>query len=137
MADGSTKLLKDVKIGDIVLDHFNNPQKVLNWLSRTAKEGYEKIVEIVVENNGELGSFICPGHHRMINNQNQTKFVYDLNIGDLIKSFNGNSIIVQINQVLINYNDIRLCDIQVENTKTFQIYPFRVNKDLTAQKNIF
>jgi DNA polymerase III alpha subunit len=137
IADGSMKLLKDIKQGDIVLDHFNNPQKVLNWTTRLAKEGYEQIVEIVVENNGKFGAFICPGHHRMINQNNETKFVYDLNIGDKIKSFNNESVIVQINNVVQNYNEIRLCDIQVENTKTFQIYPFKVDKNLTCQKNIF
>ncbi len=138
MVDNTVKQLKDIKVGDIVLDHTNNPQKVLNWTTRSAKEGFEKVVEIVVENGGELGSFICPGHHRMIRNTDEECFVYDLNIGDKIKSFNRNEAkVVQINEVNYNYNQIKLCDIQVENTETFQIYPFSVDNNLTAQNVIF
>ena len=133
MASGEIKPIKDLQVGDLVLDHMNNPQKILNWTTRTAKSGYEKIVEIVIKNNQELGSFICPGHHRMINSQNEIKFVYDLNIGDKIKSFGlEEAIIVAINSIEIDYNLIKLVDIQVENTKTFQIYPFIVNENLTC-----
>lgn len=138
LANGKIKQLKDIKIGDIILDHFNNPQKVINWTTRNAKEGYEKIIEIVVENNGEIGSFICPGHHRMIKSNNEECFIYDLNIGDEIKSFNREkAIVLQINEVNFNYNNIKLCDIQIENTQTFQIYPFKVDENLTAQNIIF
>lgn len=137
LSDGNIKLLKDIKTGDIVLDHNNESQKILNWTTRSAKKGYEKIVEVVVDNDGELGSFISPGHHRMINNKNEVKFVYELNIGDKIKSFDGESIIIDIKDVEIDYDDIKLCDIQVENSKTFQIYPFNVDKNLTCQNNIF
>lgn len=138
MYSGEIKPIKDVKIGDIVLDHMNNPQKILNWTTRTAKEGYEKIVEVVVKNGKELGSFICPDHHRMINEKNEVKFVYELHIGDKIKSFGLNdAIIIAINQININYNLIKLVDIQVENTKTFQIYPFLVNENLTCVHNVF
>lgn len=137
LANGNIKLLKEIETGDIVLDHNNEEQKVLNWTTRTAKNGYEKIVEVIVNNNGELGSFISPGHHRMINDRDEVKFVYELNIGDKIKSFNNESIIIDIKDVNEDYDNIVLCDIQVENSKTFQIYPFKVDKDLTCQNNIF
>jgi hypothetical protein len=45
--------------------------------------------------------------------------------------------IIQINEVNYNYNKIKLCDIQIENTKTFQIYPFAVDNSLTAQNDVF
>lgn len=139
LASGEIKCLNDVKIGDVILDHMNNPQKVLNWTTRTAKIGYEKIVEIVVKNGKELGSFVCPGHHRMINNKDEIKFVYELNIGDKIKSFDSNedSTIISINSIDIDYNKIRLVDIQVENTETFQIFPFKVNNNLTCIQNLY
>jgi hypothetical protein len=133
MADGSIKELKNIKVGDVVLDHMDHQQKILNWASRSAKVGFEVVVEIVIENNGELGSFICPGHHRMILDSNEVRYAYDLKITDCIKSFGRDrALIIAINKVDISYNEITLCDIQVENSETFQIYPFRVNDDLTA-----
>jgi len=133
LAEGSEICLKDINIGDSVIDHENNVQKVLNKTTRTAKKGFEKIVEIVVECNDELGSFICPGHHRMIDENSNQIFVYDLNIGSKIKTSNSFATVIRINDVEMDYNEINLVDIQVSNSKTFQIYPFEIDeKTLSA-----
>jgi hypothetical protein len=34
MADYSIKQLKDVRVGDLVIDSFSNPRRVLNWTDR-------------------------------------------------------------------------------------------------------
>lgn len=137
LADGSEKLLKNIEVGDMVIDHENNAQEVLNKTKRTAKAGYEKIVEVIVESNGELGSFICPGHHRMIDSESKEVFVYDLNIGSKIKTSNSFATVIRINNVDIDYDQINLVDIQVSNTKTFQIYPFEINKKTLSAFDCF
>lgn len=141
MFDGSYKLLRDIKIGDVVLDANGGPGEVINYAIRTARSGYEKIVELVVKNDQELGSFICPGHHKMISPGHTVKYVYELNIGDKIKSFGNNNFaqIIAINDVDIDYDKINLVDIQVLPSATFQILPFKVEvfgEYITCTNNI-
>lgn len=78
-ADGTIKNIEDVKIGDIVIDHENNPQKVLATLQ------YD-ISEEIIELNFDNGSTIkCTKDHEFFTNNRGWIKAVDLNENDDIR----------------------------------------------------
>lgn len=128
MRDNSFKLLKDISVGDKILDDNNNVQNVLNINKRIANKNKEIIYKILVKYNNSKGEFICPGHHRMIDENGKIIFVDDINIGAKLKTGDQKfCVVISKDELNVDYNKINLIDIQVENSKTFQIVAFKEN----------
>jgi hypothetical protein len=126
MKNRSFKLIKDIKVGDMVIDHKGDVQEVLNWSTRVAKPDKEQMYEVFVVCGSETGSFIAPGHHRMIDRKGNIVYVDNLkkDAGIAAPGY-GFATVVSIMLLNVPYDEIRLVDIQVSNSETFQILPFK------------
>lgn len=134
MAEGDYKLLKDIRAGDKVFDHEGYPREVLNISTRIAQPTKEMVLEIIVQyQNGDYrnqGSFICPNHHRMVDAYGQIITAGELKVGDKIQTGDGLSVsVVSISELNVPYDEVRLVDIQVDVSKTFQILTFRLSNN--------
>lgn len=59
MADGTTKLLKEVKVGDMLLDNYTLPTKVTHKYEPTAQKHYH----VKISNRGSQETFISGAEH--------------------------------------------------------------------------
>jgi hypothetical protein len=80
MADGSSKPIKDIKIGEYVISALGKKRKVTN----TFKKSYnKKMVELTLSNHTKIAS--TPDHQYIINNISmKTKAIGSLEIGDSV-----------------------------------------------------
>lgn len=136
------KLISEIKEGDFVLDANNELKKVLFVKNRNIRED-DKILEIVFINDKNFASIITNSKHRLINKNNKEVFCKDLIVGDKIASFSieddkSFATIVKINEINKDLlKEHTLIDIQVEDSATFQIIPFEIDKFLSCQSQFF
>ncbi|MBC8388188.1 MAG: PHP domain-containing protein [Candidatus Cloacimonetes bacterium] len=129
--------LRDINIGDYVYDTNNKLQKIINKNIRKIKNN-DNIYEIILINEGRIGSIILNSKHKLIDINNKKVSIKNIILLDKIKTYVKNKInhstiikILPVNKKLLK--DYELIDIQVENSKTFQLYTFKVDEFLTCQ----
>jgi len=80
MADGSSKQIKDIKIGEYVISAFGKKRKVINTFK---KPYYKKMVELTLSNHTKIAS--TPDHKYIVDNISmKTKPICSLEIGDSV-----------------------------------------------------
>jgi intein/homing endonuclease len=80
MADGSSKQIKDIKIGEYVISAFGKKRKIVNTFK---KPYHKKMVELTLSNHTKIAS--TPDHKYIVDNISmQTKAIGLLEIGDSV-----------------------------------------------------
>ena len=80
MSDGSSKQIKDIKIGEYVISAFGKKRKVINTFK---KPYHKKMVELTLSNHTKIAS--TPDHKYIIDNISmQTKAIGLLEVGDSV-----------------------------------------------------
>ena len=115
--NGPVKLF-DIKVGDKIYSHDNSIRTVL-FVKHRQQRNDELCYELLVNKNGVYGTIIASEDHRLLDNNANEIFVKDINIGDCL--YKQTSI---IEKNIINVKS--LTDIEVEETRTFQVIPFNV-----------
>jgi hypothetical protein len=115
------KSIGEIKIGDKIIDAYNNVQTVYFTQSRKQKVG-EKIFVVCVYKEEVFGAIIASENHKFLLDNGEIVLTKDLKCGDLLS---GKANVIKIKQVSLNDEDC-LVDISVTSSKTFSIIPFPV-----------
>lgn len=139
--------LSDVKVGDEVLDGNNIPRKILNVRTRELKED-DKVYSIELDIiNGRVDkdipvNIIVNHKHRLFVLNLEKEEMYELKTVEKITEDDwliGNDGIIAINkkELLIGKkrDKIRLIDITVDVSSTFQVLPFNINSKNLLNKD--
>jgi len=123
------KTLEELNIGDNILNGSNGYSKVINKFVRDIREN-ELVLELVLINNGELGSIVCNENHKFIDFYENVVIAKDVKELLKLKSYTSDSnycTVIAINVVKFkNIKHLKFIDIELENDKTFQVVPFEI-----------
>jgi hypothetical protein len=124
MSDMSYKKIKDIQVGDKIMDHLGAPQKILGVYPRISNNT-DIIYNIFVKQNKQYGSFIATSNHRLISEDGKEIKIENLKIGSRIHNLNcRNEELIVVDIKPCKNSTINLVDITVEETSTFQFVPF-------------
>lgn len=124
MADLSRKKIQDLVMGDMVMDHLGKPRTVLGVYTRVSNVD-DEIYNVFIRQGNIIGSFIATANHRLLLDDEQEVKVVDLKIGSRIHNLDIKSKeLIVIDKKLINDANIKLVDITVAVSSTFQFIPF-------------
>ena len=126
---GGYKKLRDVLIGDVVINEFGENSVVSAVFSRNVRPK-EKVFSIVVQQVEEdiLGIIIAGETHKFILSSDRVTKTKELKIGDSLKSIGGEVVVLEIEKMSKQKKErIALTDISLlGETKSFQIVPLDV-----------
>lgn len=118
--------IKDLQIGDSIIDHENKTQTVLAIANRKSSED-DVLYQFFIRTNDVYGAFLCTGKHRLLNTEGEKMFAEELQIGQQVNAPDPSSVCIIIGKEQVD-NTIELTDITVSDSATFQFLPFNCSE---------